>query len=57
MSTEAALNYNLDLCGYTHEEEIILEPKELIAKYQEKRASLNAEIDRILNDISKLLEE
>lgn len=51
------LNYNLDLCGYTHEEEIILEPKELIAKYQEKRASLNAEIDRILNDISKLLEE
>lgn len=52
-----ALNYNFDLCGYPHEEEIILEPKELIAQYQEKRASLNAEIDRILNDISKLLEE
>lgn len=51
------MNYNLDLCGYPHEEKIILEPKELIAKYQEKRASLNADIDRILNEISKLLEE
>ena len=52
-----ALNYNLDLCGYPHEEEIILEPKELISQYQEKRASLNAEIDRILDEVSKLLEE
>jgi type I restriction enzyme M protein len=52
-----ALNYNIDLCGYPHEEEIILEPKELIAQYQEKRASLNAEIDRILEEVSKLLEE
>lgn len=51
------MNYNLDLCGYPHKEEIILEPKELIQKYQEERASLNAEIDRILNEVSKLLEE
>lgn len=51
------LNYNLDLCGYPHKEEVILEPKELIAQYQEKRASLNAEIDRILEEVSKLLEE
>ena len=49
--------YNLDLCGYPHEEEIILEPKELIAKYQKERAKLNAEIDKILEEVSKLLEE
>jgi len=49
--------YNLDLCGYPHEEEVILEPKELIEQYQEKRASLNAEIDKILAEVSKLLEE
>lgn len=49
--------YNLDLCGYPHKEEIILEPKELIAKYQEERAKLNAEIDEILEKVSKLLEE
>lgn len=49
--------YNLDLCGYPHKEEIILEPKELIERYQEQRASLNAEIDKILAEVSKLLEE
>lgn len=49
--------YNIDLCGYPHKEEIILEPKELIEQYQEKRASLNAEIDKILEEVSKLLEE
>ena len=43
-----ARNYNIDLCGYPHEEEEILPPKELILQYQEKRASLNADIDRIL---------
>ena len=50
-----ALNYNIDLCGYPHEEEEILPPRELIRQYQEKRASLNADIDRILADISELL--
>ncbi len=48
-------NYNLDLCGYPHEEEEILPPKELIQQYQEKRASLNADIDRILAKISDIL--
>lgn len=48
-------NYNIDLCGYPHEEEEILPPKELIQQYQEKRASLNAEIDRILAEISSIL--
>lgn len=48
-------NYNIDLCGYPHEEEEILPPKELIQQYQEKRASLNAEIDRILAEITSIL--
>ena len=48
-------NYNLDLCGFPHEEEEILPPRELIQQYQEKRASLNADIDRILADIEKIL--
>lgn len=48
-------NYNLDLCGYPHEEEEILDPMDLIQRYQEERASLNAEIDRVLADITKIL--
>ena len=47
--------YNIDLCGYPHEEEEILPPKELIQQYQEKRASLNADIDRILAEITNIL--
>ena len=48
-------SYNLDLCGYPHEEEEILPPKELIQEYQEKRSSLNADIDRILEKITDIL--
>lgn len=48
-------NYNLDLCSYPHEEEEILDPMDLIQRYQEERASLNAEIDRVLADITKIL--
>ena len=48
-------NYNIDLCGYPHEEDEILPPKELIQEYQEKRASLNADIDRILAQITDIL--
>lgn len=51
----AAKTYNIDLCGYPHEEEEILAPKELIQQYQEKRASLNADIDRILAQITDIL--
>ena len=47
--------YNLDLCGYPHEEEEILEPMELINRYEEKRALLNAEIDSVLAEITSLL--
>ena len=47
--------YNIDLCSYPHEEEEILPPKELIQQYQEKQASLNADIDRILAQITEIL--
>lgn len=47
--------FNIDLCGFPHEEEEILPPKELIQQYQEKRASLNADIDRILAQITDIL--
>ena len=51
----AERNYNIDLCGFPHEEEEILPSKELIQQYQEKRASLNADIDRILEQITGIL--
>lgn len=47
--------YNLDKCGYPHEEEEILAPMDLIQRYEEQRASLNAEIDRVLDEITSLL--
>lgn len=49
--------YNLDQCGYPHEEEEILAPLDLIQRYEEQRASLNAEIDRVLAEITALLGE
>ena len=49
------LGYNLDQCGYPHEEEEILDPLDLIQRYQEERASLNAEIDRVLAEITAKL--
>lgn len=51
----AERSYNIDLCGFPHEEEEIPPPKELIQQYQEKRASLNADIDRILEQITGIL--
>ena len=49
------LGYNLDQCGFPHIEEEILAPMDLIQRYQEERASLNAEIDRVLADITTIL--
>lgn len=49
------LGYNLDQCGYPHEEEEILAPLDLIQRYEEERASLNVEIDRLLAEITAIL--
>ena len=48
-------SYNIDFCGFPHEEEVILEPMDLIPEYQEKRASLNTEIDHVLEKITSIL--
>ncbi|QIW15450.1 restriction endonuclease subunit M [Pasteurellaceae bacterium RH1A] len=47
--------FNIDLCGFPHEEEEILPPDELISAYQQKRSALNADIDRILEEITGIL--
>ena len=49
------LGYNLDQCGYPYVEEEILDPLDLIQRYEEERASLNAEIDRVLAEITAIL--
>ena len=51
------LHYNLDLCGYPHVEDEILEPKELIRQFKEKRDSYNAEMERTLAKILEILDE
>lgn len=50
------LGFNFDQCGFPHAEEEILAPMDLILRYREERASLDAEIDRILNEITSKLE-
>ena len=50
-------NCNLDLCGYPHKEDEILEPQELIAQFKQKRDSYNAEIENTLAKILELLNE
>lgn len=46
---------NIDLCGYPHEEEEILSPVDLMQEYEEKRAFLNAKIDRAILALSSSL--
>lgn len=46
---------NIELCGYPHEEEEVLDPLDTIRNYQEKRTTLNAEIDKVLAELEALL--
>ncbi|MGI1837434.1 N-6 DNA methylase [Lactococcus garvieae] len=50
------LDYNFDQCGFPQEEEEILEPVELITKYNTERKELNNKIDTILAEIMQMLE-
>lgn len=50
----AEADYNLDLCGYPHEEEVILSVAETIQNYEEMRSTLNADIDRLLAEMTEL---
>lgn len=47
--------WNFDLCGYPHEEEVILPPDELIRDYKARRATLDAQIDNKLAQICEIL--
>lgn len=47
--------WNFDLCGYPHEEEVILPPDELIRHYKARRATLDAQIDNKLTQICEIL--
>ncbi|WP_214691585.1 MULTISPECIES: class I SAM-dependent DNA methyltransferase [unclassified Exiguobacterium] len=49
--------YNLDLCKFPQDEEVILEPQELIENYVAERSRLNHEIDSILSEIQSMLGE
>lgn len=51
-----ALAYNLDLCGYPHEVEEILEPNVLIQEFLSKKASNDANMKNVLNNIMAILE-
>ena len=47
-------DFNFDVCGYPHEEEVILSVAETIQNYEEKRSKLNADIDNILQQLTEL---
>ena len=51
----AESGYNLDLCKYPKEEEVILTPDELLKDYHERRIALDRKIDTTLNEIKKML--
>ena len=48
-------NYNLDRCGYPHEDEEILPPDELIANYRNERKAMDERVDAAIAEIEKLL--
>lgn len=52
----AELDYNFDQCGFPQEEDEILEPMELITKYNKERKELNDKIDSVLAEIMQMLE-
>lgn len=52
----AELDYNFDQCGFPQEKEEILEPMELINKYNTERKQLNEKIDSVLVEIIGMLE-
>ena len=49
------LGYNLDQCGYPAAEKEVLSPEETIRVFHERRAALNAKIDRVLAEITEKL--
>ena len=52
-----ARDFNLDLYGYPHEEEEILEPLELIQQYKSMRHEQEGKINQILGQIMSMLND
>ena len=46
---------NLDICGFPQKEEEVLDPVDLVQKYEEQRLTLNQQIDDVLDEIMKSL--
>ena len=53
----AESSYNLDLCKYPKEEEVILTPDELLRDYHDRRTALDTKIDATLKTIQALLKK
>ncbi|QSB52177.1 HsdM family class I SAM-dependent methyltransferase [Leuconostoc falkenbergense] len=53
----AAGNYSLDLVGFPQEVEEVLDPMELITKYEAERKALNEQIDDKLANIQRIIRE
>jgi len=53
----SAGKFNLDLCGFPHEVQEILEPMELLANYHAKKAEADERIAKILSEIVSVLEK
>jgi type I restriction enzyme M protein len=49
--------FNIDLCGFPHEEQIVLDPLTTIENYRTERSKLSEKIDSVLNLISSKLGE
>ena len=50
-----ANSFNLDLCGFPEEEEIILSPDEVISEFKEKKESLETKLSISLSALTNLL--
>ena len=46
---------NLDLCKFPKEEEVILNPEEMLCNYWRERKELESKIDNTLSEIEDLL--
>ena len=49
--------YDLDLCGFPHEAEEVLSPRELMRDYRDKRSELGLRIDEVLSRLERELGE
>ena len=52
-----ANNYNLDFCGFPHEEEEILNPYEFINNYMTERKEISENINNLLQEIQTIMKK